>query len=377
MSESLSAIPSGVRYYFGSEAHLRRAIEHAAMTIFKAWSYEEITPPTVDYYSLFERGMGSVEAQDAFRFTDTDGKLLALRPDVTSGIARAAATLMAKRERPLRFSYAAPVFRLRAESHAEWRRESTQIGCELIGRNGCAADMEVLAIAVEILSFLGLDGSYTITINDLEIFNGIVGSLGLDATAQEELRELVDTRNARDLELFLASYTSAEECASFAQLVQLSGRSEVFENARRVITNERSAAALGRLETLWTVVDSVGLSAQFEVDLGDVSRLDYYTGLLFKIYVAGVGTRVGSGGRYDQLTANFGKAEPAVGFVLDLDALAEAMRANESITRLGEVTERTAARIMDEDPKVLFREALRKRERGDKVLISPKREVMP
>ena len=105
--------------------------------------------------------------------------------------------------------------------------------------------------------------------------------------------------------------------------------------------------------------------------------MDYYTGLLFKIYVAGVGTRVGSGGRYDQLTANFGKAEPAVGFVLDLDALAEAMRANESITRLGEVAERTAARIMDEDPKVLFREALRKRERGDKVLISPKREVMP
>ena len=377
MSESLSAIPSGVRYYFGSEAHLRRAIEHAAMSIFKAWSYEEITPPTVDYYSLFERGMGSFEAQDAFRFTDTDGKLLALRPDVTSGIARAAATLMAKRERPLRFSYAAPVFRLRAESHAEWRRESTQIGCELIGHDGCAADMEVLAIAVEILSFLGLDGSYTITINDLEIFYGIVSSLGLDATAQEELRELVDTHNAGDLERFLASYTSAEECASFAQLVQLSGRREVFDNARRVITNERSVAALDRLEALWAVVDSLGLSKHFEVDLGDVSRLDYYTGLLFKIYVAGVGTRVGSGGRYDQLTANFGKAEPAVGFVLELDALADAMRANESTTGFGEEPAPEVALLLAADPTVLFREALRKREQGDKVLISSQREVMP
>ncbi len=377
MSESLSAIPSGVRYYFGNEAHLRRAIEHVAMSIFKAWSYEEITPPTVDYYSLFERGMGSVKAQDAFRFTDTDGKLLALRPDVTSGIARAAATLMSKRERPLRFAYAAPVFRLRAESHAEWRRESTQIGCELIGRNGCAADMEVLAIAVEILSSLGLDGSYTITINDLEVFNGIVGSLGLDALAQEELRELVDTHNAGDLERFLASYASTEECASFAQLVQLSGRSEVFENARGVITNERSVAALDRLEALWTVVDSLGLSANFEVDLGDASRLNYYTGLVFKIYVAGVGMRVGSGGRYDRLTANFDKAEPAVGFVLDLDALAEAMRANESTSRLSEEPAPVVSLLMNEDPTALFREALRKREQGDKVLISPKREVMP
>ena len=86
---------------------------------------------------------------------------------------------------------------------------------------------------------------------------------------------------------------------------------------------------------------------------------------------------MGSGGRYDQLTANFGKAEPAVGFVLDLDALAEAMRANESITRLGEVAERTAALVMDEDPTALFREALRRREQGEKVLIGPQREVMP
>src|SRR6266478_7783938 len=199
MSESLSRIPSGMRYYSGSEARLRRVIENILVSIFDGWSYEEITTPTVDYYSLFERGMGTLEAQRAFRFTDTDGRLLALRRDVTSGVARAAATLMAKRERPLRFCYAAPVFRLRPGSHAEWRRESTQIGCELIGRNSTAADLEVLAIASEILSRLGLDGRYTITLNDLEIFNGIAESLALDAGAREEMRQLVDVHNARDL----------------------------------------------------------------------------------------------------------------------------------------------------------------------------------
>src|SRR5438034_11014968 len=147
MSEPLSKIPNGTRYYFGREARLRRSVEQIVMSVFDGWSYEEITTPTVDYYSLFEHGMGRSQAHRSFRFTDTDGRLLALRPDVTSGVARAAVTIMAKRERPLRFSYAAPVFRLRSESHAEWRRESTQIGCELIGRNGCAADMEGLAMA--------------------------------------------------------------------------------------------------------------------------------------------------------------------------------------------------------------------------------------
>ncbi len=295
MSESISAIPSGVRYYLGDEAHLRRAVEHTAMSIFEGWSYEEITPPTVDYYSLFERGMGHLVAQRAFRFIDTDGKLLAPRPDVTSSIARAAATLMAKRERPLRFSYAAAIFQLQGESPAEWRRESTQIGCELIGRNSSVADMEVLAVAVEVLSRLGLDGNYTITINDLEIFGGIVESLGLDATTREQVRQLLDTHNASDLNRWLADYRLSEESEAFATLVQISGKGEVFDKARQVIVNARSVAALARLEALWGIIESLGLAEHFEVDLGDASRLDYYTGLVFKIYVAGVGTRCDAG----------------------------------------------------------------------------------
>src|SRR6266576_5651361 len=162
-TESLSKIPAGMRYYFGLEARLRRAVEATGMEIFEGWSYEEITTPTVDYYSLFEHGMGRSEAHRAFRFTDTDGRLLALRPDVTSATARAAATLFAERERPLRLCYAAPVFRQQPQSHAEWLRESTQIGCELIGVNTLAADFEVLAIASEFLRRLDLDGDYSIT----------------------------------------------------------------------------------------------------------------------------------------------------------------------------------------------------------------------
>ena len=64
---------------------------------------------------------------------------------------------------------------------------------------------------------------------------------------------------------------------------------------------------------------------RFEIDLGDVSSLDYYTGLSLKVFVHGAGTSVGRGGRYDGLTGNFGRAEPAVGFVLNLDALTEVL----------------------------------------------------
>src|ERR1700704_1011324 len=219
-TESLSKIPAGMRYYFGQEARLRRTVEQTGMSIFDGWSYEEITTPTVDYYSLFEHGMGRAEAHRAFRFTDTDRRLLALRPDVTSATARAAATLFAERERPLRLCYAAPVFRQQPQSHAEWRRESTQIGCEFIGANTNLSDLEVLAIASEFLRRLDLDGNYAITLNDVGVFNGVAGGLGLDPTSREEMRQLIDVRNAADLERFLTPYTCDTEAQAFAQLMQ-------------------------------------------------------------------------------------------------------------------------------------------------------------
>lgn len=311
-----------MRYYIGAEARLRRRIEDAAMTVFESWSYEEVITPSVDYYDLFEHGMGQTEAQRGFRFTDNDGRLLALRPDVTSSVARIAATLLADRQRPLRFCYAAPVFRQQPQSHAEWRRENTQLGCELIGIAGKPADLEVLRLAAEILARLDLQSSYCITINNVEIFNGIAAELNLDTTAREQLRRLIDTRETAELNRFLHEH-SAGDGREFAQLAQLTGKRQVLESARKVIRNERSLQALNAIGDVWTEIEALGLQDDFEIDLGDVPSLDYYTGLTMKVYVHGAGASVGRGGRYDGLTGNFGRAEPAVGFVLNLDALTD------------------------------------------------------
>lgn len=299
-------------------------VEDVAMSVFEGWNYEEVITPSVDYYDLFEQGMGQREAQRGFRFTDNDGRLLALRPDVTSSVARMAATLLSERPRPLRFCYAAPVFRQQTQSHAEWRRENTQLGCELIGVGGKPADLEVLRLAAEILSRLNLDSRYCITINNVEIFNGVAAQMSLETPAREQLRRLIDTREADELQRFLTNYGNGETRV-FAQPTQLIGKRNVIEAARRSIANQRSVAALDSLDALWTEIESLGLEDSFEIDLGDVSSLDYYTGLSLKVFVHGAGSSVGRGGRYDGLTGSFGRAEPAVGFVLNLDALTEVL----------------------------------------------------
>lgn len=313
-----------MRYYIGAEARLRRTIEDTAMSVFAAWSYEEVITPSVDYHDLFEQGMGQAEAQRGFRFTDNDGRLLALRPDVTSSVARMAATLLSERPRPLRFCYAAPVFRQQPQSHAEWRRENTQLGCELIGVGGHDADLEVLRLVAEILSRLNLQSSYVITINNVEIFNGVAAHLELREASREQLRRLIDTRETAELQRFLNGFSKTEGRA-FLHPTQLTGKRDVISTVRKVIANARSVAALDSLEELWTAIEALGLADHFEIDLSDVSSLDYYTGLSLKVFVHGAGTSVGRGGRYDGLTGNFGRAEPAVGFVLNLDALTEVL----------------------------------------------------
>lgn len=369
MFEPLSKIPDGMRYYFGSEARLRRGVEDAVMAVFDGWSYEEITTPCVDYLALFERGMGYEQAHRAFRFTDTDGRMLALRPDVTSSVARSAATLFADRPRPLRFCYAAQVFRQQQLSHALWRRESKQLGCELFGVEGLNAEIEMLCVATEILTCMNLGHDFRVTINSVEIFNGICEHLALDGPQREGMRQLLDRRDADGLQKFLGDFATTEiDRASFARLTQLSGKGEILEEARRIIANPRSVAALDDLAALWRIIQTLDLTNVCDIDLGDVSGLDYYTGLICKIYVRGAGAHVGSGGRYDHLTANFGRPAPAVGFVLDLDSLTDVLM--ERVTAVSPSdTAAPPPTLRETDPATLFSEACRRRGRGERVSI--------
>lgn len=374
MFEPLSKIPEGLRYYFGAEARLRRGVEDAAMAVFDGWSYEEIITPTVDYFALFERGMGRSMAERAFRFTDTDGRMLALRPDVTSLVARAAATLFGERPRPLRLCYVAPVFRQQPQSHVEWRRETVQLGCEFIGPGGRAAELEMLAVSAEILERLGLGGRFRVTLNSVEVFNGVAERLQLDTPARETMRHLMDIKDAAELRRFLSGFTDAvEDCAAFARLTQLTGKREILDEARCIITNERSVRALDALESLWRVIEAVGLTEAFEIDLGDVSGLDYYTGLTFKIYVAGAGARVGGGGRYDHLISNFGAEESAIGFVLDLDALTDVLlRQPANLMSSGAAGEGEVIRLGGDDLAALFIAARDKRLKNERVCLKVK-----
>jgi ATP phosphoribosyltransferase regulatory subunit len=331
---SLTKIPAGVQYFFDEEVKLRRHIEQQAMSVFAGWSYDEIILPMFDYHDLFARGMGDEAAARTYRFTDRDGALLALRPELTSLVARTVATRFKAKPRPLRLCYSGEVFRY-DEPTERAAREFHQLGVEHIGEPNIVADVEVLLVAAELLASLNLNG-FRIALSHADFFNGVSDYLTLNEDQRTELRRLIDRRNSQALDQFLqqhAPHVEAERRAEFCRLTQLAGGAEVLAQGAQILRNERSLAAIAHLQKVHNTLAALGLAAHFDIDFGDTGGQEYYTGLLFKAYVPEWHVAIGAGGRYDRLIENFGAAEPAVGFSFALDALAGAAAKHDASTQ--------------------------------------------
>lgn len=358
MSSSIAKIPHGVRYFYGTQLAQRRAIEQQVIQVFQGWSYQEIVLPVFDYHQLFALGMGS-NAERTYRFLDADGALLALRPDLTSLIARTVATRFVGTDRPIRLCYTGEVFRYK-EAQEQRPHDLHQLGLEHIGNDRLEADVEVLLIAIEALKSLGIE-EFKITISHAQFFKGLISALNLSPEDTERLRVIIDSRNLALLESFLIE-SEADIINLLEQIIVASNWSVIKEQLSPWFA-EVIKDALTDLDGIFSIMESLKLSQFFEVDFGDVQGLDYYTGMRFKIYAPGIGAAIGSGGRYDALLNNFGSDEPAVGFQLSLDWLTE-------VARIYLKEPVVSAISAAQDLTTIFRKAQELRAKGEKIEIN-------
>ncbi|MGQ9897493.1 MAG: ATP phosphoribosyltransferase regulatory subunit [Acidobacteriota bacterium] len=311
-------LPAGVAYVLGPEVHRRRAIERIVFETFHGWSYEEILLPVYDAYNLFAQSTGSHSAEATYCFTDVEGDLLALRPDLTSLVARTVATRCRDWPRPIRLCYGGEVFR---NTHAARRVTSPgawQLGAELFGNDRLEADVEILLVALEALERLGLQ-NVQVSLGHAGLLAGAAEELGLSAEQRETLRQLIDRRQYDALAMWLQAQSAS---AVWRDLLTAYGQTATLHHIRLQTRNNQILAALDDLEHVFDVAAALGIADRLTFDASAVGRLGYYTGITFHIYAAGSGLPVGSGGRYDALTRLFSADEPAVGFQLSLEYLA-------------------------------------------------------
>jgi len=315
----LAQVPPGVQCFVGEEARRRRRVEEAVVSVFEGWDYEEIIPPLFDYADVFA---GEALAPRTYSFVGRDGSVLALRPDFTSLLAKIAAGRLRDRKAPLRLYYSGEVVRYEPVK-AGRQSELHQMGLEHLGGEARAADAEVLAIAAECLERLSVR-EWVLALGHVGVFNGLVEGASLDGERLEALRERVESKDPAGARAALeGAKLPAAAAAALERLPTLAGGTSVLDDAARAFAFCPPAAqAVEELRAVAEALGTAGLADRLAVDLAEVRGLDYYTGLVFRLFARGLGFEVGGGGRYDTLLARFGRPLPAVGFMLGLDRLA-------------------------------------------------------
>jgi len=320
------SLPRGVSDFLPDAAAKIGYIEGRIRRVFELWGFRRVITPKLEYEDVLSIGMGDELKGKTYRFDDRQsGRLLAFPPDITPQIARIVATRLNGWPLPHRISYSGRVLR-QTEIQAGRSREIFQSGVELIGLDSPEADAEMVAMAVEALQGLGFN-NFKIDMGQVEFCRGIMAASGLQGLPLRELQQAVARKDTSAVAKILAENSVPEASQKeISALPRLFGGREVLDEARRVVTNSRSCAALDNLCQVLNILEIHGVSDRLTIDLGETRGLEYHTGITFEGFVSGLGEPVCSGGRYDNLTARYGFQAPATGFTFNVLSLLQALQ---------------------------------------------------
>jgi len=324
MNKQLLHTVEGLRDIHVTDTIKKNAIEANILGLFNHYGYEQIQTPTFEYYDIYHYERGTADGKNLYKFFNREGEILALRPDVTPSIARYMATFYNHKNDPMRFCYLGNVF-YNNENYQGKLREYTQAGVECIGLGNAEADGESIALAVNALRSSGLK-EFQIDIGHAGFFKGLAQEAGFDEEMEEEVRKMIDEKNYIGLEELLDDLQLEEKTKkALIALPTLFGDVDVLKNAMALTNNEIALEAVNRMKEVYEILTEYKVSQYISFDLGMVSKLNYYTGIIFKGYTYDVGDSVVDGGRYDKLLDTFSYDAPAVGFAVKIDELLNAL----------------------------------------------------
>jgi len=313
-----NSVPKGVTDFLPEQADKISYIEGKICRVFELWGFRRIIPPMLEFEDLLAVGMDDDLRGRSFRFEDRQSaRLLAIPPDITPQIARVEGMRMAGFPLPHRLFYTGRVLR-HVESQSGRSRELFQAGVELIGLDSPEADAEMIAMAVEVLQNLGIEG-FKVDLGQVDFFKGIMAAAGLEPGTARLLQEAIARKDASAVRLLLEDAPVDDGVKQeIAALPRLFGGTEVLEHAGSLVRNDRSRRALDNLSQVIDILDIHGIRDQLTIDLGEIRGLAYHTGITFEGFVPGIGEPVCGGGRYDGLMARYGSAKPATGFAFNV-----------------------------------------------------------
>lgn len=292
------------------------------------YGYSEVITPVVEPLELLSAKSGEEIRQRMFIFKDLGDRQVALRPEFTASIARLATTTLKNEPKPLRLFSVGSVYRYDEPQRGRYR-EFWQSNIELMGSAKPEADAEVVLLTNSLMRSLGLQGC-TFKIGHIGVIRGILSQDGVDEKTQNAILQRMDKKEYDQALALIGSKRCRAMLEGLLKIKSKDWRDTVEQTKSYVASSEKAKVAAENLsEVLKLVEESASLS--ITVEPAFARGLEYYTGMIFEVYISELEIALGGGGRYDKLIELFGgDPTPAIGCAHGIDRIALALQAQKT-----------------------------------------------
>lgn len=322
--------PRGTRDFLFDEMRLRKESESSLRNVFENYGYQEIKTPLFEELKLFTTKSGEEIVDQLYNFKDKSDREIALRPEITAPVARLYLNELQKTtSKPIKLYYYGSCFRYERPQKGRFR-QFWQFGCELIGAKSPEGEGEVIAMCNDSLNALGIT-SADININHLGIIRGLFKHFNIDTATQREIMVVIDKGDKELLEDSLVGENPLidnEELNNvLIKLIDIVGDKTILKDIEELIEPyEEPKEAYEQLKELVDVLENFGVD-NYTINLGVARGLDYYTGIVFEVYIPELGAQkqVCGGGTYSLIKVFGGQEIESTGFAFGFDRLMNAI----------------------------------------------------
>ena len=273
--------------------------------------YQPFKMSKFEEYDLYSKNKDFLVSDGVITFTDTNGKLLALKPDVTLSIIKNSKDTKGVTEK---YYYNENVYRISKTSHTY--KEIMQTGLECIGDITTEALFEVTGLAAE--SLARISDNYVLHLSDISLLNSLLFEYGVNDSLKDQVLTAIAEKNMDILKALL----SQEQYDALSCLIGCNGGVEAaIAQFKNISKTEASLAAVQQLEAICKELSAKGYGDHLAIDFSIAENDSYYSGIVFKGFISGLASHILSGGQYDKLMARINRTSGAVGFAVYLDAL--------------------------------------------------------
>lgn len=289
---------------------------YALRELYSGFGYSQFKMSKFEEYDFYVRNMHSLISNGIITFTDTTGKLMALKPDVTLSIIKNSKDIQGF---VTKLYYDESVYRISGGSGSY--KEITQTGLECIGDIGIYDVCEVVSLAIK--SLMIIDDEYMLDISHAGMVAALFSACDMPSEVQNKALEYIRSKNIDGIEILsdngLISELCRDVCVNLTNTYK--NYKEVVAAFSKLAQDSAVMEAMNEFGAVMYALQQAGLTDKINIDFSIIGNMKYYSGIIFKGYINGIPQAVLSGGQYDKLAAKLGKNSGAIGFAVYLDML--------------------------------------------------------